>query len=361
MGRLDWSWGESVSAPVLTMNQQHPPQNLDMDSLISNNAASFAQPTASLPQPSGAQWQLHNPIPIKNVRKRSRDEMGWDEDESSRSTTAPFPSARQTPSPSKERPSMGSGMTLSYGDASVRDATSQTGTWAEELAEKLRSSDLERDEQARPTLEARKSIRLDTAEAGMDGMARSTLRRESKVQDPVIDEATMALGIGWSTISRSDTMSQAARGWARYIETHFPLQSVTILWKNTSLPAFLVSAVTTDGRSRVSSPLSPTQRSASPWQRPVGSPGYFLFDEALQQGKLVAKSWERTLENLRSTPMLFEGDRVLEADADEAQRHSESNNFQHWAGWRASSDEKKAPADIVVQSVEPAGEGMEVD
>lgn len=348
-----------MSVPTLAMMPQHPSQNTVVGFNVSN--ASVAQPTPSSPLSSGAQWQLHNPIRIKNVRKRSRDEMGWDEDESSRSTTAPFPSARQTPSPSKERPQMGPGMTLSYGNAPVTDATSQTGTWAEELAEKLRWSHLERDGQTRPTLEARKSIRLDTADAAIDDISRSTLRRESKFQDPVIDEATVALGIGWSTISRSDTMSQAARGWARYIETRFPLQSVTILWRNTSSPAYLVSAVTTDGRSRVSSPMSLLQRSASPWQRPVGSPGYFLFDEALQQGKLIAKSWERALDNLRATPMVFEGDRVLEADADEAQRHSESNNFQHWAGWRASAGGAKSPGDVAVQSVEPGDESMEVD
>lgn len=43
---------------------------------------------------------------------------------------------------------------------------SQNGVWAEELAERLRTSGLTRDEgQSRPGMESRKSIRLDRSES----------------------------------------------------------------------------------------------------------------------------------------------------------------------------------------------------
>ena len=143
-------------------------------------------------------------------------------------------------------------------------------------------------------------------------------------------------------------MDQASRGWARYIETHFPLQSVRIIWKS-SLPAFLVGAVTCDGTPRGG--------------RRTGVSAFFLFDEKLSQGKMIAKSWERALDNLRAVPMVFEGVEVMDADEDEAQSHSESNNFQHWAGWRARSATAPSVVSAAASNAVPvaAAGGMDLD
>ena len=86
-------------------------------------------------------------------------------------------------------------------------------------------------------------------------------------------------------------MQGAARGWARYIERSYPLQSVRFIWRSRSLPAHLVEAVT------VPSP---------------GVSGYYLFDDTLSQGRLVARSWERALDNLRGVPMQFDGPETLQ-------------------------------------------------
>lgn len=176
-------------------------------------------------------------------------------------------------------------------------------------------------------------------------------------QESSIDAASLALGVGWSTLPTDSTMEQASRGWARHIERHFPLQSVKIVWKS-ALPAYLVDAVTDDGRERA---CSPAGRSRSPWNRRTGSNGYYLFDEQLNKGKLVAKSWEKALDNLRATPMVFDGDRVMEADADEAQRHTESNNIQHWAGWKPAIPVAAPPSAPIICSSEVTADGMDLD
>ena len=80
---------------------------------------------------------------------------------------------------------------MSVMDLMEQDAPGQgqNGVWAEELSERLRTSELTRDEKmARPGLEARKSIRLDrsvdcVAEVAADASeAVSMQRRRSGVE-----------------------------------------------------------------------------------------------------------------------------------------------------------------------------------
>lgn len=364
MAPLDWSWGESYgSAATITM----PQAPYELSNTVNHmNNASFIEPSApSGPPISGDQWQMYDVRSMKTGRKRSRDDMGWDEDESSRSTTAPFPSARHTPSPPKHEMGLDSGMDLSFPGAQMDQEGEKDGFLAEELSERLRSSGLTREEQqARPGLEARKSIRLDRDGAGLgdaaDKSAMNGVASQSVFEESKIDQASMILGVGWSSLRLNSTMDQASRGWARYIETHFPVQSVKILWKNDGLEAYLVEAVTCDGREQRVSSRSPTARASSPWVRRVGSPGYFLFDQKMTQGKLVAKSWERTLQNLRVSPIVFEGDRVMEANEDEAQNHSEMNNLQHWAGWKAAPSITALPVPAL-PPVQVDGDGMDME
>lgn len=175
---------------------------------------------------------------------------------------------------------------------------SQTGRWAEELAERLQSSSFpEGRERDRPSLgESRKSMRLDQdtarrgdASGGLDRVAE--FAGEPGAARPVHDDAALALGVGWGSLPTGDAISAAARGWARYIETAFPVRSAKVVWRNEGLGAFLVGGVTRSG-----------------------SPGYFLFDEGLTQGRLVAKSWERCLDNLREVPFVYEGEGVMVAE-----------------------------------------------
>ena len=193
----------------------------------------------------------------------------------------------------------------------------RNGVRAEELAEKLRASAFA-DASGRPPMrEARKSIRLDSdatdAQRQQIHCRKSdmmTMDEEPQAQAGALaphqrgpsghDEAALMLGVGWASIAATPIMLAAARGWARFVESAFPLRNAKVVWKNEGLNALLVSAVTlemsTDGQ------LLP------------GSPGYYLFDDGLTQGKLIAKSWERTLDNLRSKPIQFDGLGIIEAE-----------------------------------------------
>ena len=66
-----------------------------------------------------------------------------------------------------------------------------------------------------------------------------------------------------------------------------------MIWQNSTLPAYLVSALT---------------KKSNSWS---GIFGYYLFNEELSEGRLVGTTWERTLAGLGASPMVFEGDRTI--------------------------------------------------
>jgi hypothetical protein len=160
----------------------------------------------------------------------------------------------------------------------IISAESQTGTWYEEHAEVAAiAAARPATPLYRPDMQSRKSQRLDITAPGLDDIASSIVQPDSPPKsaptDPTIDESTQALGIGWMRISESDTdLQAAARGWAKYIDNHYPedVHGAKILLKSKGLNAYLVGA----------------------------DEGFFLFREELSEGRLVARIWERTLANL---------------------------------------------------------------
>jgi hypothetical protein len=102
---------------------------------------------------------------------------------------------------------------------------------------------------------------------------------------PVVDDFTLHLGIGWSRISDDGHIQAAARGWARYIENHYPVTNVKILLESRGLQSYLVEA----------------------------TEGYFLFAENLRQGRLVSTTPEGTLNNLKISPPMFDGPTTMDA------------------------------------------------
>ena len=116
---------------------------------------------------------------------------------------------------------------------------------------------------------------------------------KSTIQEPIIDQFTHLLGIGWTRIASDTDVQKATRGWARYIENHYPLHDVEILLTSKALEdAVLVFA-----------------RDSSM----VAQEGFFLFREDLSEGRLVAYDWETCVGRLQASPMLFEGDEELKA------------------------------------------------
>ncbi|CAI4211552.1 unnamed protein product [Parascedosporium putredinis] len=102
---------------------------------------------------------------------------------------------------------------------------------------------------------------------------------------PVVDDFTLHLGIGWRRIGNDEHIQAAARGWARFIENHYPISNVVIQLESKGLQSYLIEA----------------------------SEGYFLFDENLRQGRLVSRTGEGALQNLKSNPPVFDGPETMMA------------------------------------------------
>lgn len=116
---------------------------------------------------------------------------------------------------------------------------------------------------------------------------------KTAIEEPIIDQFTHLLGIGWTRIASDTDVQKATRGWARYIENHFPLHGVEILLTSKALEdSVLVFA-----------------RDSSM----VAQQGFFLFREDLSEGRLVANDWESCVSRLQASPILFEGDEELKA------------------------------------------------
>lgn len=196
----------------------------------------------------------------------------------------------------------GEGMTLIRpgGSNYIIAAGSQTGTWADEKAE---DNEAAKDAAAaaslpspdRPILRSAKSQKLNLtstpsiAEEGIGSSSSVAMPGAGSPgkggQEPTVDDFTRHLGIGWSLISADPDIQAAARGWARYIDNHFPVTDAKIRLQSRGLASYLVEA----------------------------AEGYFLFGEDLKQGRLVSTSLEKTWENLRGAAPVFDGEGVMEA------------------------------------------------
>jgi len=276
-----------ASSPVLPML----PQAADQDAL-DKSFPSFSQPGS---------WRQHFAHTCSAAgRKRSRDEAAVNLDPPEKVVEAPV-----TDEPEDEWV-YGPGMTLIKKSTKyVADASSQSGTWVEERAAKdeARKSEaalLAREQlaQSHPSLRSHKSQRLDmSARTNADEKfpsRRSSPTREAtnpmtassdSLAQPIVDDFTVHLGVGWSRINDSPHIQAAARGWARYIENHYPVTHVKILLESRGLESYLVEA----------------------------AEGYYLFAENLRQGRLVSTTPEGALQNLKISPPVFEGLNTMDA------------------------------------------------
>ncbi|KAJ5492946.1 hypothetical protein N7539_001692 [Penicillium diatomitis] len=155
---------------------------------------------------------------------------------------------------------------------------------------------------------SRKAQRLDASTSGFgqtsatgshesaSGSIVADLHRTSPPSppaEPLVDEATRLLGISWQRVDTDPDMAPAVRGWTKYIDNQYSahLHDSQMLMKSRALSAYLVAA-------------TPNSSSCT---------SFYLFNEDLTQGQLVASSWEACLHNLRYTPPVFEGNAVIVA------------------------------------------------
>lgn len=259
-------------SPVLTMSPQHSLQTpLPM--------ANFPRRHAS-PRPFGSFTAAQRPT-MSAGRKRSRDEAAVNLE-------------ADAPPSVKEDWTYGEGMVLiKSGPGYTSDATSQSGTWVDEkLANALdslpkKTEDVDQRMHKSQRL-GRNSNSVSPASTPItDGPMHfgPTDLEAGASNGPVIDDFTLQLGIGWRKISNDEHIQAAARGWARYIENHYPISNARITLESRGLQSYLVEA----------------------------SEGFFLFDENLRQGRLVSQDAQRALQHLQCSPPTFDGSVTLTA------------------------------------------------
>lgn len=264
-------------------------------------SSSFGNPSAW-----SQNFGQHKPTAPPRGRKRSRDEAAVNLDDPEKAPPAVDPGKED-----EDEWEYGPGMVLiKKGSGYVHEAGNQSGTWLEEKAAALEAArkeealrEQQRQSQDRPSLRSHKSSRLDlSAHVAAQESARSNrsspkrdLRDPSPmtpdgsssagISQPVIDDFTFHLGIGWNRLSEDEHIQAAARGWARYIENHYPVTEPKILLESKGLESYLVEA----------------------------REGYFLFAENLRQGRLVSSNAQRALVNLKSSPPVFDGAQTMAA------------------------------------------------
>ncbi|GKU02902.1 hypothetical protein FLAG1_05105 [Fusarium langsethiae] len=256
------------SSPVLTMSPQHAHQSMGM--------ASFGHHTPSRFAPMSNQFAVAQPVrPAAAGRKRSRDEASDNLEPDIKSLPVEEP---------EDKWIYGPGMTLiKKSTGYVMDASSQSGTWVEEK----KAAEEAAIKEARSLTRNPKLQRVSPTLPSEPATSTSSFKADSKpvAEGPVVDNFTLHLGIGWRRISEQDHIQQAARGWARYIENHFPVSNAKILLESNGLQSYLVEA----------------------------NEGFFLFAENLRQGQLVSQTAEGALQNLQCSPPIFDGMEVLSA------------------------------------------------
>jgi hypothetical protein len=295
-----YSQSDYSDAPTMIMspaNGAHLPHNAIQSRPHSGNPAGqhsfFTKACCDNPM-SWSPLNATTPTSTNLSRKRSRDET----DLALNHDGSYFPLQKvSTPAPIPEEPIYGEGMVLLNPSTGMSiSAESQTGTWYEEKVE-IEANSLP-SHGGRPEMPpSRKSVRLDPDAPPTprpDDIAaavapESPPKSSSSSTQPTIDDFTYTLGIGWTRIASEDPDIQAAaRGWARYLENHYPVHvhGAEILLKSKGLNAYLVGC----------------------------QEGFYLFNEDLLEGRLVGRSWDSCLNNLRTHPILFEGEAVLRAE-----------------------------------------------
>ncbi|TQN70455.1 hypothetical protein CSHISOI_05019 [Colletotrichum shisoi] len=283
------SFGRSFTSasPVMALSPQPAHQaSYGMES-YAPQAAPFDQ-TASLQRFAAPSAMPAGSLRVAG-RKRSRDEAAPN-------LTTDDPESHSDPKQSENEWEYGPGMVLIKKGGYVADASSQSGTWVEEKAaldnaRKVKESITRlHEQQQRPSLRSNKSQRLtqcDTRSSQVVAQPPTVSASEKHSLDnsaqPVVDQFTLHLGIGWRRISEDQHIQAAARGWARYIENHYPVSSAAIRLESKGLQSYLVEA----------------------------SEGFFLFAEDLRQGRFVSKDAEGAMKNLKCSPPIFDAQDTL--------------------------------------------------
>ncbi|ROT43362.1 hypothetical protein SODALDRAFT_327556 [Sodiomyces alkalinus F11] len=288
------------NSPVLAMSPEaiHPSSfgmsSYEHSAMLPNTIITS---TSTKPFPQPCSLSALRPNPHQTVsRKRSRDEAG-----SNLSSDYQGMSRNPTHRELQEDARYGEGMSrFKRNRGYIADANNQSSGWLGHithyntqrsvLANRSETPFIRSTKRATPTGPSSSTTHTAPAPGSLGGN-----------MQPVVDDFTLHLGIGWRKLSEDEHIQAAARGWSRYIENHYPLSSAAILLESRGLQAYLVES----------------------------AEGFFLFSEDLRQGRLVSVRADVALQNLKCSPPVFEGqDTLFATDAPEIGT-AEAQGFRH--------------------------------
>ncbi|KAL8775980.1 MAG: hypothetical protein Q9203_003640 [Teloschistes exilis] len=278
MGSLRFS--EYADSPTIFFPPQH-------NSFFPSSYSHFVQHHQSVkpvmpsgsPNPSlGVPMKTDPSEASRSSRKRSRDESSYESAVSAEpreSSVGPRP--EQTGNLSLAAP-------LDGPATSFQDETDRWGQW--QSGHPMPSlSDCQESDSTAGAEERRKFRRQD------DGPDCSTMHGDEVKQegstadrDHAQDSMSLELGAGWKSMSDDPDRRAAARGWAKFIETRFPVENVTILARHSS-DCMLANA----------------------------PGGIYVFTPNLKEAALIAKTWEGCVHELKANPNFpFSGREMLQ-------------------------------------------------
>ncbi|TKA83224.1 hypothetical protein B0A55_00645 [Friedmanniomyces simplex] len=158
----------------------------------------------------------------------------------------------------------------------------QSVTWAEDPASRR---PFELGHIKRPSASSRKSMRKDASASGPDDLAHLLLPPQIReaTAEPLIDEATRALGISWTRMDSTEALQINKAAYSNWIQNYYPgLKEVAVWFENSALPGYLVQA-----------------RNAY-----TGQQEYYIFSHDLTEARLVTTESAQLVPRLRLLPAL---------------------------------------------------------
>lgn len=247
----------------------------DANQIPNGTSATAMTPNGSIPPTPGA----------LAGRKRSRGDIHAldeeDEELGDGSVTSPTDGEQSRP---RGKPVYGPGMTLIYPEdpGYAAAAESQSGTWVEE---EVTRKPFQLSHMKRPSVSSRKSQRKDASACGPDDLAQLVLPPQMReaAAEPLIDEATRALGISWTRMDSTEALRINKAAYSKWIQNHYPgLKDVAVWFENSALPGYLVEA-----RNAYS-----------------GEQAYYIFSHDLTEARLVTTESSQLVPRLRLLPAL---------------------------------------------------------
>ncbi|KAL9582952.1 MAG: hypothetical protein Q9212_002997 [Teloschistes hypoglaucus] len=282
MGSLRFS--EYADSPTIFFPPQH-------NSFFPSSYSHFVQhhqpvkpvmPSGSANPSQGVPVKIDPPEASRPSRKRSRDESSDESSVSMESRVSGLvPIPRPTGSSSLAVPL--DGPTSSFQDETDEWVQWQSGHSMPSLPDFQESASTAGEEQCQ---KERRKFRRQGADPDCSTMHGDEAKQEGLTadRDPAQDSMSLELGAGWKSMSDDPDKRAAARGWARFIETRFPVENVTILAQHSS-DCMLANA----------------------------SGGIYVFTPNLKEAASIAKTWEGCVHELKANPNFpFSGREMLQ-------------------------------------------------